>query len=182
MLNKKKEILPSREECIKLIRENNPENVVKHSLIVNKIAMYLGKKLKKKGKKINLDLLDRASLLHDIDKIESLRNGNHGVIGEKMLKEKGLHKIAKIVRKHVLDQILLGFDSLEEKIVFYADKRVVDDKIVSLDERLKYILNRYGHLNKKLQKRYSEIEKKINKLEKNIFSEIKISKELKELK
>ena len=180
-MNIKNETLPSREECLALIRENNAENVVQHSLVVNKVAMLIAKKLREKGEKIDLKLIDRASLLHDIDKIESLRNGNHGIIGEKILKEKGLHKIAKIVRKHVLDQVLGGFDSWEEKIVFYADKRVVNDKIVSLGERLKYIQNRYKDLNKKLKLKYTEIEKKTFELEDEIFSIIKVPKNLKEV-
>lgn len=178
----KKEMLPSRKNCIELIRKNNSENIVKHSLKVNSVAMYLAKKLAKKGASIDLDLVDRASLLHDIDKIESLEKGNHGIIGERILKEKGFHRIAEIVRKHVLDQILYGLNTWEEKIVFYADKRVVDDKIVSLEERLKYIKNRYAHINEKLRDKYSEIENKILLLEDEIFSKINIAKDLKAIK
>ena len=81
-----------------------------------------------------------------------------------------------------MDQILYGLNTWEEKIVFYADKRVVDDKIVSLEERLKYIKNRYAHINEKLMDKYSEIEKKILILENEIFSEINIAKDLKAIK
>jgi len=33
----------------------------------------------------------------------------------------------------------------EREIVFYADKRVMHDRIVSIDERLRDLVDRYGH-------------------------------------
>lgn len=175
---REKKIMPSRKECMELLEESVNENVVRHSLQVNKIAMFLGKKMNENGENIDLELLDRASLLHDLDKIESLEKGNHGIIGEKKLKERGWHEIAGIVRKHVLDQILVGLNSLEEKIVFYADKRVKHTEIVSLKERLQYIHERYGKANKQLQEKGKEIEEKLIELEKEILRKAKVSEKL----
>lgn len=170
--------LPSREECLELLKENVSENVVEHSLLVNKIAMFLGGKLKENGVGVDLELLDRSSLLHDVDKLESLEKGRHGVLGEEKLKEKGWHSVGVVVRKHVLDQILVGLNAWEEKIVFYADKRVKHSEIVSLKERLGYIKERYCCVNKEMCERFEEIQEKCFALEKEVLGRASISKKL----
>jgi len=63
--------LPSREICLEML--NDPqyklaEGRKEHVLNVNRIAMKLGESIQKAGENINLDILDRATLLHDIAK------------------------------------------------------------------------------------------------------------------
>jgi len=51
--------IPSREECMRLLRERIPkeqEIIIKHSLQVTNVALYLGKKLIEKGEKIDMDV------------------------------------------------------------------------------------------------------------------------------
>ena len=49
--------LPTTEECFKILEEYNvPQNIIEHSLIVNKISIFLAKELKTED--INIKLLD----------------------------------------------------------------------------------------------------------------------------
>lgn len=168
--------LPTRKQCFELMKKYEmPENIIKHSLIVNKLSVSLAKKLKDRGEDVNIDLVDRASLLHDIGKIFEIRKtksgGWHGEIGYKILKREGFPEIAVITRKHVLSYFLRGkFNTWEEKIIQYADDRVNHDKIVTLNERFKYLLKRYGisktSLNqfKKIKPLAEKLEAEINKV------------------
>ena len=140
------EKLPSREECFRLLKEHNAdENVLKHSILVNRIAIYLGGKLKQRGERIDLELLDRASLLHDLDKIKTLETGNHGDIGEEILAKIGCPGLGKLVKKHILTMVLKGgIKTWEEKVLQYADMRVNWDRIVPLGERYAYLMKGYS--------------------------------------
>jgi len=125
-----------------------PENIRKHSIVVTKVAIKIAQKLKNQGLAMDPDLVYTASMLHDIAKARCLHNDKkHTKEGARILKQEGYPKIAKIVAKHGLDAILEknGLDSIEAKIVYYADKRVNHDQIVSLSERLRYIKDRYNH-------------------------------------
>lgn len=95
-------------------------------------------------------LVISAALLHDIAKTPCLEGKcNHAEVGGAICREHGYRHIASIVEQHV---ILHNFDSERyadghfnaEDIIFYADKRVRHDKVVSLDERMDYIMERYG--------------------------------------
>ena len=60
----------------------------------------------------------------------------------------------------------------EKVIVYYADKRVNHDQIVSLDERLAYIIRQYGNGDARIQKL---IRKNFNRcvvIEDKIFSHL----------
>ena len=62
--------LPTRQECFELIRRYHvPSHIVNHSLAVSKLAVFLAQKLKEKGLRLNVKLVDRACLLHDIVRI-----------------------------------------------------------------------------------------------------------------
>ncbi|MFT4304731.1 MAG: HDIG domain-containing metalloprotein, partial [Candidatus Woesearchaeota archaeon] len=63
--------LPTKQECMHLIKVTYrmPQNIIDHSIQVNKVAVFLATKLKEKNIEINLDLVDRASILHDIMKM-----------------------------------------------------------------------------------------------------------------
>ncbi|HDS11411.1 MAG TPA: hypothetical protein ENN77_00735 [Candidatus Wirthbacteria bacterium] len=54
--------------------------------------------------------------------------------------------LADVIRKHDFDRIIDpedGVDTWEQKLVFYADKRVCHDQIVILKERFQDIIERY---------------------------------------
>lgn len=128
-------------------------NIKEHSIVVAKLAAALHIKLDKSHHKTELpakNLLIAGGLLHDIAKTKCIKEGcHHANEGAEICENLNLPQIAEIVREHVL---LQDFDPERYKqgifnakeLVYYADKRVMHDKIVSLDERLDYILERYG--------------------------------------
>jgi len=176
--------LPSREQCLKLLEKHGlPENIVRHSLAVEKVAVFLAKKLLEAGEKIDVELVGRSALLHDVGKAQELKLGSqHVALGEKILLEENLPEIAKIVGKHGLYQVFeeKPFDSWEEKLVFYSDKRINHAQVVSLDERFEYLCNRYG-LSTERNQRIIDAKPLAEKLEGEIFAKIGLKPSLEEL-
>lgn len=146
-----------------------PKNIRQHSIKVTKLSLDLAQKIKNQGLSIDLDLIYNSGMLHDIAKFLCLQNDNrHPKEGARILKEHGLKKEAEIVLKHGLDEIFEpdSLDSWEAKIVYYADKRVVHDKITTLSEKFKYMKKRYARHLKEIEK----AEPKVYELEKELIS------------
>lgn len=137
--------IPSREECLTLLKANNtPSNVIKHCIAVCDFALDLAEKIQKSNHKVNIGLVAAACLLHDIERSKE----NHVEEGAELLKRLGYAQVAKTAKKHGLNNIYidgLAPKTTEEKIVFYADKRVVEDKVVGLRERFTYLEKKYRH-------------------------------------
>jgi putative nucleotidyltransferase with HDIG domain len=161
---------PSNEECLAWYEElGTPENIIDHVKAVNRIANLIAQELKKKGIRIDLDIVDRASLLHDLDKWNCIndRTLNHGFVTEQMLTRKGFPQLGFYARQHRADLILEKLDSWEEKVISYADKRCNGDKVVSIKERYDYVNEKYPA--KDMKKRNEEI-RLFFELEKELFS------------
>ena len=127
--------IPSREKCLDILTKNKtPSIIIEHTKEVCKVAEDIAEKLLKKGMKLNKELVTAASLLHDIERAKD----NHIIEGANLLKSLGYPEVSEVIRKHSLYK-LKDSDrqprTIEEKIVFYADKRVNGNKIVSLKER-----------------------------------------------
>jgi len=140
-------MIPSREECLSLMnRYGMLENIVSHSLEVAKVALFISVELKKKGQRIDLGLVEAASLLHDLTKTECLKTkDDHARTGCQVLKGIGYERVGDVVAQHIW--LGKGGDPScvsEEEIVNYADKRVMHDQIVSLEERFRDLRARYG--------------------------------------
>jgi putative nucleotidyltransferase with HDIG domain len=135
--------IPSKEECLAILNKNKtPSNVIEHSKAVCEFASDLADKLAKKGFKINKKLVVAAALLHDIER----EKDDHVTAGTKLLKSMGFPEVAGVVEKHTLHGIEKSgktLKAIEEKIVFYADKRTAGNKIVSLEERFEDLKKRY---------------------------------------
>ena len=87
-----------------------------------------------------------GALMHDIAKSMCIESGDdHSAKGREICIENGLDEIADIVGEHVrIRNHQLESPVSEIEVVFYADKRVNHDVVVSLEERLEYLLERYG--------------------------------------
>ncbi len=59
------------------------------------------------------------------------------------LREKGYPVIATIVEPHGIHMPLPVLETIEQKILFYADKRCITDKIVTVEERFADFMMRY---------------------------------------
>lgn len=144
---------------------HTPPHIREHCAQVAKVAVLIGKALIEKGILVNIEQLREAGLLHDLVRIvdfkkwppvelykdasidditawEALREKykglHHADAAVQILLEIGEKKLAKIVEKHKFKTILEqnGFDNWEEKILYYADKRVQHEEIVDLRARL----------------------------------------------
>jgi putative nucleotidyltransferase with HDIG domain len=138
--------IPSREECDELMAKYSMlPNIVDHSIQVMRVSLAIIDNLKN-DVFVNRDLVAAAALLHDITKTRSfITKERHDKSGGELLRELGFPRIAVIVEQHVtIHNINLKGELEEREIVYYADKRVLHDTIVTIDERVNDIMQRYG--------------------------------------
>jgi len=164
-------MIPSIQECYKLMDAYQMlDNIRAHSVVVAKVAHLIARDLQKSGIHVSVKTATAGALLHDIGKTASLRTGqDHSEIGRQICLRHHLQEIAPMVAEHVrLRDYDLNGSCSEKEIVFYADKRVNHDQIVTLDERLAYIIERYGQgrepLIKAIRKNFSlcrQVEEKL---------------------
>lgn len=153
-----KKNIPSINQCLKLHDQFEMfDNIRAHSSVVARVAESLVDSLESAGKSAG-PLPDReeaivGALLHDIAKTLCIKTGcRHAEIGREICLDLGYPEMSEIVAEHVVlkdfraDLYAKGIFGAKE-IVFYADKRVRHDQVVSLDDRLEYILGRYGDHN-----------------------------------
>ena len=139
--------IPSREECDELMVQHAMRpNIIEHSIQVMHVSLAITDNLKN-GVAVSRDLVIAGALLHDITKTRSLEtNKRHDLSGGELLREIGFTSIAEIVEQHIVFQNLNPQGKLEEReIIYYADKRVMHDRIVTIDERVHDLLQRYGN-------------------------------------
>jgi len=147
--------IPGINTCIQLMDKHGMlDNIRHHSLVVARIADRLSLELL--DDPITASAGERAlilagALLHDIAKTGCLDGScDHAAVGAELCHSHGYPEIAAIVEEHVIlkehdpDRYRCGVFTPRE-IVYYADKRVRHTQIVSLEERLEYILERYGN-------------------------------------
>ncbi|NIA05333.1 MAG: HDIG domain-containing protein [Proteobacteria bacterium] len=129
-------------------------NIRRHSIVVARVTWRLIDALQRSDL-LSAPIPDQGlsvagALLHDIAKTPCLAAGcDHAEAGAEICRRHGYTGIARIVAEHV---ILQGHDPQRyrrglftaREVVYYADKRVRHEEIVSLDERLDYILEHYG--------------------------------------
>ncbi|MEM0057362.1 MAG: TIGR00295 family protein [Candidatus Bathyarchaeia archaeon] len=144
------EKLPTREQAINLLRESGcQENVIKHCEAVANLAIELAKKCIEKGVNVNLELVEIGALLHDIGRAKT-HSVHHAIVGVQIARNLGLPEpIIAIIKRHVGGGITaqeakrLGWpkdvyipQTIEEKIVAYADKLIEGSKRVSIEETI----------------------------------------------
>ncbi len=110
--------------------------------MVRRVALVLGASLVRRGHALNLSLVEMAALLHDISKMECVGTGrDHALMGQEFLSTHGYPLVADVVGQHVrLRSMALN----EAMVVNYADKRVMHERVVSLDRRFVDLMTRYG--------------------------------------
>lgn len=139
--------IPEEAACLELLlKYETPEHIIRHSQMVWLVGRLLGKGLLRRQVSLDMALLRASCLLHDIGKYPCVLDGTryHDIRGGEILGEEGFPEVGRIVAQHVVLQAPAADRVREEHVVFYADKRVVHDKIVSLDERFDYLCDTYG--------------------------------------
>ena len=164
-------MVPAREECLRLMNQHGMlENIIQHSIEVANVALHLSAELNKRGQRIDLLLVEAASLLHDLTKTESFKTKeDHACTASQLLKEMGYEEVGKVVGQHIwlsheVDPLFVS----EEEVVNYADKRVMHDRIVSLEERFNDLRDRYGRDQRGMDY-LGRMEKVIQEIENKIF-------------
>lgn len=140
-------MVPSIEQCYAFMEKYEMlENIRAHSIMVERVAALIAQGLREVGVDVSLEMTTAGALMHDIAKTRCLETGeNHAALGQRICLDNQLGEIADIVGQHVkLTSYDPDGDILEREIVYYADKRVNHDVIVSLEERREYLLDRYG--------------------------------------
>ena len=168
-------MIPAPAECFRLMsRYAMLDNIRDHSIVVASIADFLATHLMAKGHGISQPLTVAGALLHDIGKTQCLDNDDdHAKVGRDICLAHRYEELAPIVAEHVILKNGVPSTGITEKeVVYYADKRVNHDRIVSLDERLAYILERYGNND---ERRHRAIEKNFavcKIIEEKIFAQL----------
>ncbi len=158
-------------------------NIRQHSIVVARVAEHLVDNLhlsptSSHGQDDSLNKMTviAGALLHDIAKTQCLNEHcDHARLGAEICLELGFPEIGRIVEEHVIlkrhdpAHYAQGIFSARE-IVYYADKRVRHDEIVSLTERLDYIISRYGRKNTRIESLIRNNFNKCVSLEKHLFS------------
>lgn len=173
-------MVPTLEQCLLLMAQYNMlENIKAHSLVVEKVASLLARSLREEGEELVLEVVTAGALMHDIAKTECLRTReDHAKMGKEICLDHRLDEIADIVAEHI---ILSKFDSdrgvREVEVVYYADKRVNHDVVVSLEERLDYLLDHYGKGREPLKDLIRRNFNLCRAVEKKIFSKLSFQPE-----
>ncbi|MBW2977356.1 HDIG domain-containing protein [Candidatus Woesearchaeota archaeon] len=166
-------MIPDPKQCMKILEEHDVvAHIIEHSQIVSKVAVFLAKELKKTGEKINIPLLEAAALLHDLDKLKTNQEPeNHGKLAFELLR--GDHpEVAELIPKHCFPYLLDNqLKTWEEKLLNYADMRVLHNELVTREERHEDAKRRYPD---ETGGRRDEAEKEASKIEKEIFTKINL--------
>jgi len=173
------ENLPSPKEAVRLLRKVGcPPNVISHCIAVMRVATRLAEKIKARGVKVNVQLVRVGAILHDIGRSRT-HSVHHAVIGGDLARSLGLpNSVVSIIERHVGGGIsqeeakILGWprrvyvpQTIEEKIVAYADKLIEGSREVPLERTL-------NKLREELGADHPAIER-IKKLEREILSLLK---------
>lgn len=108
---------------------NVPEQIIAHMKKTAEMAGTLKPLLKEK--KLDWDRIQKAALVHDMLRAERL----HALRGADALRREGYYEIADLVEKHHDPEIQEDGPLTEAEVLFYADSRVKEDEIVSVEER-----------------------------------------------
>ena len=170
----------STEEVYELYEKwQTPPHVIAHCKAVSKVGVILAEVLNQHGYNLDVDLIRGTGLAHDVARVHE----DHGGVGCEILKELGYDDEAEIIKVHMY---YLKFNSVENlnecDVVCLADKLVIEDKYVGLDERFEYIIKK-AHASEEINKRiYSnrdklrefikEIEEKIGQTFDQLYKEL----------
>jgi uncharacterized protein len=146
-------VIPSEKECYDLMEKYRMlDNIREHSIVVAKIVRAISNGLLTSGVQLSVDKAVAGALLHDIAKTQCLQTGgDHAALGREICLQHQLDEIADIVAEHIwLKSYSLDGLFSEKEIVYYADKRVLHTSVVSLDERMDDIINRYSRYDSRL--------------------------------
>lgn len=150
------------------------DNIRAHSVMVAKVAEIIARWNKKVGFDISLEKVTAGALMHDIGKSLCLNSGeDHAAKGSEICVQNNFGEISGIVEEHItLKSFEPDCDISEKEIIYYADKRVNHDRVVSLEERLEYLLVRYAKNREDLGRLIKDNFRKCRVIERKLFANL----------
>jgi putative nucleotidyltransferase with HDIG domain len=172
--------VPDISNCFRLMEEFAMlPNIRRHSIVVARVGLRIVDGLRKnetvRPSVPGDGLIAAGALLHDIAKTPCLKNGcDHARAGAEICRNLGYPEIAVIVEEHVLlkEHNFLRYRTgvfTAAEIIYYADKRVRHEEIVSLEDRLEYILEHYGMSSRERHRLIRENFDRCVRLEQELF-------------
>lgn len=169
--------IPSPEGALKILKASgcSPE-VIRHCKAVSDLAVRIARKCKRNGIDVDLDLVQIGALLHDIGRSQT-HSVHHPIVGSKIARSFNLsEQIIRIIKRHLgggltaEEALELGWpgedylpETIEEKIVTYADKLIEGERIVPIQETIRKLSKRLGADHPSI-KRIMNLHKEITKL------------------
>lgn len=150
--------IPDREEAICIMkRAGCSQPIIEHCISVSRIALELAWEIRGRGMEIDMKLVEAGALLHDIGRCRT-HSVEHGAIGGQMARGMGLPEpLVRIIERHVGGGITpeeaekLGLErgnyipeTLEEKIVAYADKLIEGERRIPIEETIEKFAEELG--------------------------------------
>jgi len=152
------EKLPSAEEAIRILKQSgcSPE-VIKHCIAVSNLAVRIARICQRNGVKINLDLVRVGALLHDVGRSKT-HSVHHPIVGAEIARSLNLPEpVIRIIERHLgggltaKEAAELGWpaenylpETIEEKIVTYADKLIEGERVVSIEKTIRELSKKLG--------------------------------------
>lgn len=113
------------EEC------STSKNVIAHMQAVAEVVKQIVDDIDPMGALYDKDLLVQSALVHDIAR----RKKDHAAVGAAILQKEGYEEAAALIAEHHSDRMFDSQTLTMSEILFYADKRVRESQIVSVEER-----------------------------------------------
>jgi len=172
-------------QAIELLKKYAPDegsfkDVLEHSKAVQKVALRIAEDIIANKHYVDVKFLIGACILHDIGRFKTGKHGKnliqHGILGAEILRKEGLdERYALVCERHLgsginkediqeqgLDLPLKDYvpESIEEKIVNYADSLIFRDKEITIEQVYERYRKEVGEkLVEKTKKLHEEIEK-----------------------
>jgi putative nucleotidyltransferase with HDIG domain len=145
------QLVPPYQICLHwLLEEGSPHTVLTHVQTVAATAYRMALWMRARGGTLNPLLAHRGGLLHDLAKATSFRsdrnNEDHGELAARLLMKNNQPDIAEIARRHLLFRPLdddCRPETPEQKLVYFMDKLVEGSHLVTLEERIDHLRQRY---------------------------------------
>ncbi len=139
--------LPEVQTCLLWLQQNGAStHLLVHVQLVAAIAYQVAVWIRAMDISVNPILAHRGGLLHDMAKMHQSEGMDHGQAAESLLEGMGEPALARIADHHMLFALLdekRAASTCEEKLVYYADKLVEKNELVSVDKRLAGLQKRY---------------------------------------
>lgn len=151
--------LPSRVEAEKILKNIGcPKSLIKHSKFVADLAVEIAKKILERGLiDVDVNLVEVGAILHDIGRIKT-HSILHGYIGGEIARKLNLpSSVVNIIERHVgagipkeeavkygLPRKSFLLETIEEKIVAYADKRVKRGMVIDFNDCVREFERKLG--------------------------------------